>query len=78
MMTEWSRALVRGRGLALEDAIAAAKASGAWHEHFGAHMKPPPIEFALSDITRSGRVDFEDLCHAPPDFVAACEASRRR
>ena len=37
-------------------------------------MQLPPIEFAYSYITRSGRVDAERLRKSSPDFVAAYEA----
>jgi len=40
-------------------------------------MALPPMDFAMSYITRSGRVDLERLRRSSPAFVAAYEASRR-
>jgi 2-polyprenyl-6-methoxyphenol hydroxylase-like FAD-dependent oxidoreductase len=56
--------------------VAAANASADWYEHFAEHMKLPPMEFALSYITRTGRVDFERLRKSSPDFIAAYELSK--
>jgi hypothetical protein len=58
--------------------VAAANASAAWYERFAAHMALAPMDFALSYITRSGRVDLERLRRSSPAFVAAYEASRMR
>jgi anthraniloyl-CoA monooxygenase len=55
--------------------VAAANASAAWYEHFAEHMAMPPIKFAMSYITRSGRVDRERLRQLSPGFVAAYEAA---
>jgi 2-polyprenyl-6-methoxyphenol hydroxylase-like FAD-dependent oxidoreductase len=55
--------------------VAAANASAAWYEHFAEHMAMPPREFAMSYITRSGRVDRERLRRLSPGFVAAYEAA---
>ncbi|MFY7961311.1 MAG: FAD-dependent monooxygenase [Elsteraceae bacterium] len=49
---------------------AAAAASAAWYEDFGAHMKLAPWDFAFSYIQRSGRVDLERLRKIAPNFVA--------
>ena len=43
---------------------------------FAKHMALAPIDFAMSYITRSGRVDLERLRRTSPAFVAAYEASR--
>jgi 2-polyprenyl-6-methoxyphenol hydroxylase-like FAD-dependent oxidoreductase len=56
--------------------VTAANASAAWYERFAAHMALSPMEFAMSYITRSGRVDLERLRRSSPAFVAAYEASR--
>jgi 2-polyprenyl-6-methoxyphenol hydroxylase-like FAD-dependent oxidoreductase len=53
--------------------IAAASASGAWYERFAEHMMLAPLEFAMSYITRSGRVDLDRLRAVSPQFVAAYE-----
>jgi 2-polyprenyl-6-methoxyphenol hydroxylase-like FAD-dependent oxidoreductase len=57
--------------------VAAANSSAAWYERFAAHMALAPMDFAMSYITRSGRVDLERLRRSSPAFVAAYEASRR-
>jgi 2-polyprenyl-6-methoxyphenol hydroxylase-like FAD-dependent oxidoreductase len=57
--------------------IAAANASAEWYEHFAEHMKLAPLDFAMSYITRSGRVDVERLRRTSPAFMAAYEAHLR-
>jgi 2-polyprenyl-6-methoxyphenol hydroxylase-like FAD-dependent oxidoreductase len=57
--------------------LAAASASAAWYERFAGHMALAPMDFAMSYITRSGRVDLERLRRTSPAFVGAYEASRR-
>jgi len=54
--------------------VAAADASAAWYERFGEHMALAPMDFAMSYITRSGRVDRERLRRLAPAFVAEYEA----
>jgi 2-polyprenyl-6-methoxyphenol hydroxylase-like FAD-dependent oxidoreductase len=54
--------------------VAAANASAEWYEHFANHMKLPPLDFAMSYITRSGRVDTERLKRSSPEFMAAYDA----
>lgn len=61
----------------LEKLTGAATASAQWYERFGAHMALPLLDFAMSYITRSGRVDLERLRRASPRFVAAWERARR-
>lgn len=56
--------------------VTAANSSAAWYERFAEHMALSPMEFAMSYITRSGRVDLERLRRSSPAFVAAYEASR--
>lgn len=56
--------------------VTAADASAAWYERFAEHMALSPMDFAMSYITRSGRVDLERLRRSSPAFVAAYEASR--
>ena len=55
---------------------AAANSSAEWYEHFAEHMRLPPLDFAMSYITRSGRVDLDRLRATSPKFVAAYEARR--
>jgi len=66
-----------GRKFIVTKLVAAANASAAWYERFAEHMALPPMDFAMSYITRSGRVDLERLRRSSPAFVAAYEASRR-
>ena len=58
----------------LEKLVGGANGSAAWYENFGAHMKLSPAEFAMSYITRSGRVDLERLRKLSPGFVAWWES----
>ena len=60
----------------LEKLVAGANGSADWYEQFGEHMKLKPIDFAMSYITRSGRVDLERLRRASPKFVARYETER--
>jgi 2-polyprenyl-6-methoxyphenol hydroxylase-like FAD-dependent oxidoreductase len=57
----------------LDKLTTAANMSADWYEHFADHMKLPPLEFAMSYITRSGRVDLNRLRAVSPKFVAAYE-----
>jgi 2-polyprenyl-6-methoxyphenol hydroxylase-like FAD-dependent oxidoreductase len=66
-----------GRKPAVTKLVAAANASAAWYERFAEHMALAPMDFAMSYITRSGRVDLERLRRSSPAFVAAYEASRK-
>jgi 2-polyprenyl-6-methoxyphenol hydroxylase-like FAD-dependent oxidoreductase len=61
----------------LDKLTAAADASAGWYERFPEHMRLPPMEFAMSYITRSGRVSLDRLRRISPRFVAAYEADRR-
>jgi 2-polyprenyl-6-methoxyphenol hydroxylase-like FAD-dependent oxidoreductase len=60
----------------LEKLVAGANGSAQWYENFAAHMKLPPADFAMSYITRSGRVDIERLRKLSPGFVAWYEAEQ--
>ena len=53
--------------------IAAADASADWYERFGERMRLAPLDFAMSYITRSGRVDPARLRRQSPQFMAAYE-----
>ena len=61
----------------LDQLTAAADASAAWYERFPEHMALEPLEFAMSYITRSGRVDLSRLRRVSPRFVAAYESRGR-
>ncbi len=54
----------------LEKLVTAAAASANWHEHFAGHMDLSPKEFAMSYMTRSGRIDRARLREIAPEFVA--------
>jgi 2-polyprenyl-6-methoxyphenol hydroxylase-like FAD-dependent oxidoreductase len=60
----------------LEKLVAGANGSADWYEHFGEHMKLAPVDFAMSYITRSGRVDLERLRKLSPKFVERYERER--
>jgi 2-polyprenyl-6-methoxyphenol hydroxylase-like FAD-dependent oxidoreductase len=61
----------------LDKLTAAANASAEWYERFAQHMELAPLEFAMSYITRSGRVDLDRLRAVSPRFVAAYEQYSR-
>jgi len=63
------KAYEQARRPIVEKLVAAADASAGWYEHFPAHMKLAPREFAWSYIQRSGRVDPERLRKISPKFV---------
>jgi 2-polyprenyl-6-methoxyphenol hydroxylase-like FAD-dependent oxidoreductase len=60
----------------LEKLVAGANGSADWYEHFAEHMKLAPVEFAMSYITRSGRVDLERLRALSPNFTARYDKER--
>ncbi|HEU5017480.1 MAG TPA: FAD-dependent monooxygenase [Pseudolabrys sp.] len=60
----------------LEKLVAGANGSADWYEHFAEHMKLAPVEFAMSYITRSGRVDLERLRALSPNFTAGYDKER--
>jgi 2-polyprenyl-6-methoxyphenol hydroxylase-like FAD-dependent oxidoreductase len=61
----------------VERLIAAANASAEWYENFAAQMRLPLMEFAMSYITRSGRVGEEQLRNSSAAFMAQYDAYRR-
>jgi len=62
----------------LEKLVGGANGSADWYEHFADHLKLAPVDFAMSYITRSGRVDIERLRKLSPRFVARYERERSR
>ena len=64
----------RSRRPVLEKLIAAASASAAWYEDFAEHMRLPALDFGMSYVTRSGRVDPDRLRAVSPRFAAAYAA----
>ena len=57
----------------LEKLLSGANASALWYEHFAEHMRLAPVDFAMSYVTRSGRVDVDRLRALSPGFVARYE-----
>jgi anthraniloyl-CoA monooxygenase len=57
----------------IEEYQAAAQESMIWFEKARDYMHLSPIELAYSLMTRSGRVDREDLKRRDPEFIAAYE-----
>jgi len=57
----------------LEKLLAGAHGSATWYEHFAEHMRLAPAKFAMSYITRSGRVGFDRLRAISPRFVEQFE-----
>jgi len=60
----------------LEKLVAGANGSADWYAHFAEHMRLKPADFAMSYITRSGRIDLERLRKLSPRFVAYYESER--
>jgi 2-polyprenyl-6-methoxyphenol hydroxylase-like FAD-dependent oxidoreductase len=60
----------------VEKLVAASKASAAWYERFASHMRLDPLDFAMSYVTRSGRVDRDRLRAIAPRFMAGYDAAR--
>ena len=60
----------------LEKLVAGANGSAEWYEHFAEHMQLAPADFAMSYITRSGRIDIERLRKLSPQFVARYESEQ--
>ena len=60
----------------VEKLVAAANASGSWYQDFAKHMRLAPIDFAMSYLTRSGRIDMERMRALSPAFVRRYERER--
>jgi 2-polyprenyl-6-methoxyphenol hydroxylase-like FAD-dependent oxidoreductase len=60
----------------LEKLVAGANGSAIWYERFAAHMQLAPVDFAMSYITRSGRIDLDRLRKLSPRFVERFERTR--
>ncbi|MGB9062833.1 MAG: FAD-dependent monooxygenase, partial [Pseudolabrys sp.] len=50
----------------LEKLVSGANGSATWYEHFAEHMRLAPVDFAMSYITRSGRIDIDRLRRLSP------------
>lgn len=59
----------------VEKLVKAARTSAAWYERFGEHMKLKPLDFGYSYITRSGRIDDDQLRAMSPRFMARYDAN---
>jgi len=60
----------------LEKLVSGANGSALWYEHFAEHMKLAPADFAMSYVTRSGRVDIDRLRKLSPRFVDQFDRAR--
>jgi len=60
----------------IEDYQAAAYESMLWFENARQHMNLSPIELAFTLMTRSGRVNYEDLKKRDPEFIRRLSAMR--
>jgi 2-polyprenyl-6-methoxyphenol hydroxylase-like FAD-dependent oxidoreductase len=66
----------RERRPVLEKLVAGANGSATWYEQFAQHMRFPPADFAMSYITRSGRISLDRLSKISPRFVARYQGER--
>jgi 2-polyprenyl-6-methoxyphenol hydroxylase-like FAD-dependent oxidoreductase len=57
----------------LDKLVTAANNSADWYETFGSRMALPPYEFAMSYLSRTGRMDIERIRKVAPKFVAEYE-----
>ena len=53
--------------------VNAANSSAAWYENFSDHMALAPYDFAMSYLSRTGRMDVERIRKMSPKFVAEYE-----
>ncbi|MSO67332.1 MAG: monooxygenase [Pseudolabrys sp.] len=60
----------------VEKIVSGATASAAWYERFAEHMQLSPVNFAMSYIMRSGRIDIERLRKLSPRFVERYEREK--
>lgn len=60
----------------LEKLVAGANGSAIWYERFAKHMQLAPVDFAMSYITRSRRIDLDRLRKLSPRFVERFEQQR--
>jgi 2-polyprenyl-6-methoxyphenol hydroxylase-like FAD-dependent oxidoreductase len=66
----------RARRPILKKLVAGANGSAAWYERFAEHMQLAPVDFAMSYITRSGRIDLDRLRKLSPRFVERFERAQ--
>jgi 2-polyprenyl-6-methoxyphenol hydroxylase-like FAD-dependent oxidoreductase len=60
----------------VEKLVTASNASAGWYENFAAHMRLAPIDFAMSYLSRTGRLDLERMRRQSPGFVTRYERER--
>jgi anthraniloyl-CoA monooxygenase len=60
----------------IEEYQAAAYESMRWFENARDYMHLSPVELAFTLMTRSGKVDYEDLKRRDPQFISSYEASQ--
>lgn len=60
----------------IEDYQAAAYESMVWFENAARYMSLSPLELAFSLMTRSGRVNYDDLKRRAPEFIRQYESRR--
>jgi len=60
----------------VEKLVQAANASAEWYERVAEHRRLAPIEFVMSYVMRSGRVDLKRLRTISPALVAGYESAR--
>jgi 2-polyprenyl-6-methoxyphenol hydroxylase-like FAD-dependent oxidoreductase len=72
------RAYEAARRPVLEKLVAGANGSALWYERFAGHMRLAPVDFAMSYITRSGRVDLDRLRKLSPRFFERYERERQQ
>jgi 2-polyprenyl-6-methoxyphenol hydroxylase-like FAD-dependent oxidoreductase len=56
--------------------VTGADASAGWYENFAEYMDLAPLDFAMSYVMRSGRIDIERLRKLSPRFVERFERER--
>jgi 2-polyprenyl-6-methoxyphenol hydroxylase-like FAD-dependent oxidoreductase len=61
----------------LDKLVTAANTSAAWYENFGTHMALAPYDFAMSYLSRTGRMDIERIRRVAPLFVAEYEKRKK-
>jgi 2-polyprenyl-6-methoxyphenol hydroxylase-like FAD-dependent oxidoreductase len=57
----------------VEKIVTGAMASAAWYENFAGYMELSPVDFAMSYVLRSGRVNIERLRMLSPRFIERYE-----
>lgn len=61
----------------LDKLVTAANTSADWYENFGTHMALAPYDFAMSYLSRTGRMDIERIRRVAPLFVAEYERRKK-